>query len=356
MGEIENMVKDGKIWDLPLFKKEMATRLMRRYAMAGGAENFEMCAKLLQLAPDEEAQKILMTGLQQAFQGATIPQLPASLTKAMDEYAEKAGDSDLVLGVQRGDKASLKKAIAVVKNSKADSLERTELAKLFGGVGDKSVVAPLLAVLAQDQQSALKRVAMQSLANYDDVNIAKTILGRYGRSLPAEHNVRSTADRVLASRKDWAKLFLAQVDAWVIKARDIDPDVVQQLKLHNDGEINALVAKHWPDMRAQPAAAKQAEIKRIMDLLKKGGGDATKGGALFAQRCLVCHKLFDKGGVIGPDLTGYERGNLEFWMPAMIDPSLEIREGYTNFIVSPKRWADFDWNDRRSEPEDRDLA
>ena len=70
-------------------------------------------------------------------------------------------------------------------------------------------VAPLLAVLAQDQQSALKRVAMQSLANYDDASIAKTILARYGSSLPAEHNVRSTADRVLASRKDWAKAFLA---------------------------------------------------------------------------------------------------------------------------------------------------
>ncbi len=335
-GEIENMVKDGKIWDLPLFKQEMAARLMRRYAMAGGNENFEMCAKLLQLAPDEEAQKILMTGLQQAFQGATIPQLPPSLTKVMDEYAKKAGDSDLVLGVQRGDKEALKKAIVVVKDSKADTLERVALAKLFGNVGDKSVIAPLLAVLAQDQQSALKRVAMQSLANYDDISIAKTILSRYGRSLPAEHNVRSTADRVLASRKDWAKAFLAQVDAWVIKARDIDPDVVQQLKLHNDGEINGLVAKHWPDMRAQPAAAKQAEIKRIMTLLKKGGGNAEKGDALFAQRCLVCHKLFDKGGAVGPDLTGYERGNLEFWMPAMIDPSLEIREGYTNFVVTMK--------------------
>lgn len=335
-GEVENMVKDGGIWDLPLFKQEMAARLMRRYAMAGGNENFEMCARLLQLAPDEEARKILMSGLQQAFQGATIPQLPPSLTKAMDEYSKKAGDSDLVLGVQRGDKETLKKAINVVKDTKADIVERTELAKLFADVGDKSVVAPLLAVLAQDQQSALKRVALQSLANYDDPSVAKTILARYGSSLPAEHNVRSTADRVLASRKDWAKAFLAQVDAWVIKARDIDPDVVQQLKLHNDGEINALVAKHWPDMRAQPAAAKLAEIQRISDLLKNGGGDAGKGEALFAQRCVVCHKLFDKGGAVGPDLTGYERGNLEFWLPAIIDPSLEIREGYTNFVVSMK--------------------
>ena len=334
--EIENMVKDGSIWDLPLFKHEMAARLMRRYAMAGGEKNFEMCARLLNYAPDEHDQKILMTGLQQAFQGATIPQLPPALTKAMDEYAKKAGDSDLVLGVQRGDKEALKRAIAVVKDINGDTLERVALAKLFGNVADKSVIAPLLAVLGQDQQSALKRVSMQSLANYDDASISKTILARYGRSLPAEHNVRSTADRVLASRKVWAKEFLAVVDDWVIKARDIDPDVVQQLKLHNDGEINALAAKHWPSMRAQPAAAKLEEIKRISKLLKKGMGNVEKGEAIFAQRCMVCHKLFDKGGMVGPDLTPYERGNLEFWLPAMVDPSLEIREGYTNFVVSMK--------------------
>ena len=244
---IVRMVEDEATWRLPLFREEVATRLMRRYAMAGGEENFNTCAELLAAAPDDDASKKLMTGLQLAFQGAPIPDLPDGLTKAMDEYSKKTGDSDLVLGVQRGDKEALKKAIAVVKDAKADTLERVALAKLFGNVDDKSVIAPLLAVLGQGQQSALKRVSMQSLANYDDPLISKTILSRYGRSLPAEHNVRSTADRVLASRKSWAKEFLAVVDDWVIKARDIDPDVVQQLKLHNDGEINALVAKHTPN-------------------------------------------------------------------------------------------------------------
>ena len=57
---------------------------------------------------------------------------------------------------------------------------------------------------------------------------------------------------------------------------------------------------------------------------------------IFTLRCVVCHKLFDKGGMVGPDLTPYERGNLEFWLLAMVDPSLEIREGYTNFVVTMK--------------------
>ena len=30
---------------------------------------------------------------------------------------------------------------------------------------------------------------------------------------------------------------------------------------------------------------------------------------------------------IGPELTGYERGNIDFWLTAILTPSIEIREG-----------------------------
>ncbi|MCP5539517.1 MAG: c-type cytochrome [Akkermansiaceae bacterium] len=333
---VMRMVADPATWKLPLFREEIALRLMRRYAMAGGPENFDTCAKLLSLAPDEDASKRLMTGLQLAFQGTQIPELPPALTKAMDDYAAKFGQNDLVLGIRRGDKEALKKAIAVVSSSASDPVERIELAKLFGETGDSSVVKPLLGLLSLDGQSALKRVALQSLANYDDAAIATTILGRYGSSLPAEHDVRSTADRVLAGRIEWARAFLEKIDLAHIKDRDISPDVVQLLALHKDPEINAAIARHWPAMRAKTTDENLAEIARIKEVLKGGQGSPEAGRLIFQQRCMVCHKLFEEGNSIAPDLTGYERGNLDFWLPAIIDPSLEIREGFGNYVAKMK--------------------
>jgi putative heme-binding domain-containing protein len=35
-------------------------------------------------------------------------------------------------------------------------------------------------------------------------------------------------------------------------------------------------------------------------------------------------------------LTGYDRGNLDFWLPAIVDPSLEIREGFGNYVATMK--------------------
>ena len=40
--------------------------------------------------------------------------------------------------------------------------------------------------------------------------------------------------------------------------------------------------------------------------------------------------------MLGPDLTGYERHSLDFWLPGIIDPSLEIREGYVNYVAKTK--------------------
>ena len=48
---------------------------------------------------------------------------------------------------------------------------------------------------------------------------------------------------------------LGKVDAWTIKADDISPDVVQQLLLHGNSEIDALVVKHWPDAGGASAEA-----------------------------------------------------------------------------------------------------
>jgi hypothetical protein len=38
--------------------------------------------------------------------------------------------------------------------------------------------------------------------------------------------------------------------------------------------------------------------------------------------------VFAEGGRIGPELTGYERIDLDFWLLGVLDPSIEIREGY----------------------------
>jgi putative heme-binding domain-containing protein len=70
---------------------------------------------------------------------------------------------------------------------------------------------------------------------------------------------------------------------------------------------------------------KEARIAGVLALLSKAKGDAAAGHELFKTLCATCHTLKGEGGKIGPDLTGYERDNLGFLLPSIVDPSLNSR-------------------------------
>ena len=94
-----------------------------------------------------------------------------------------------------------------------------------------------------------------------------------------------------------------------------------------------LAARVLP-LRVPVAAEFQKRIDEITAVLKGGAGNPYQGEATFTARCASCHKLFFKGGNVGPDLTQYQRDNLGTMLLSIVNPSAEIREGYQNYIVA----------------------
>ncbi len=334
---VEAWLGSREPWSQPLVREVLLARLMKRYAIAGGEANLASAAKLLQSAPDEAARGLLLEALQAAFEGVPMPALPDSLSRALQDYSKKLGEGGLVLRLRSGDPSALKEANKAVLDSKLPVGVRTEIVRQLGERGDAGAVDSLQKILGLSDEHALKRVALQTLARYEDDAIAKSIISRYGSTLPAEMGVRSTAERVLAGRAAWAKLMLDEVDRAVIKARDLSPDIVQLMMEHKLPELDARIAKHWPGIAAGAGGIDlAAESRRIHGILAGGQGDAAAGKASFTARCAVCHQLFGEGMAIGPELTGYERQNLDFWLPSILNPSLELREGYLNYVATMK--------------------
>ncbi|MEM7011091.1 MAG: HEAT repeat domain-containing protein, partial [Verrucomicrobiota bacterium] len=333
--EIESIFRTPEFWQLPMVRQTILERLTQRYAMAGGVENFNRCARLLELAPNDELRGELLKGIDRAFQGMTLPELPPALAEALEKHQAARGNSGLVLSLRQGKEGAADDAIKIIADRNADIGERAALIRTLGEIGEAKAV-PTLIKLITDPEHAIKRVAMQALTHFDEPKVADTIVGRYGSSLPNEHDVRATANRTLTSRASWAKVFLGKIDVWHIKTSDVSADVVQQLRAYDDEEIKRLTEKHFGTVGAVSSPEKLAEMERVKKIVTTGEGDAESGKLHYDARCAVCHKLFEEGGVIGPDLTPYERGNVDFWLPAIVDPSLEIREGYQTYVARMK--------------------
>ncbi|MCP4787588.1 MAG: c-type cytochrome [Fuerstiella sp.] len=331
--DVLDLFRNPAFWRLPMVRDTILKRVMQRYAMAGGDENFITCAKLLKLAPGTDETGLLMSGLQDAFLGRQIPNVPAELAVALSDYQKSLGESDLALALRLGDQQAVDRAIRFVSDTKSDHAQRLQYIEILGQIKQPQVVKPLLNLLARPADYSVKRVGMLALANYDDPLIGQAICRRYHSTLPDELGVRSTAQRILATRQPWALNLLTEIEEYRIKSQSIPLDVVQQMSLHDNAEIKQLIEKHWGRIRSTTSAEKKQQIERLATLLKQNSGDPMRGQQLFKKNCGVCHTLFGEGGRTGPKLTGYERTNLNFLLPAIVDPSAAIREEFTNFLV-----------------------
>lgn len=338
-------------WQAPIVQQHLLSRLMQRFAMddlvstaapppPGAPTGLEACTRLLELAPSDADRRRLLAGFLEAYQGRAIQNLPPALAAAILDYQQRIGTSDLALALRLGQPDAVAKALQVVTSESADVAQRLAYLELLGQLGRSEAVGPMLSLLGSPSP-AIKRAALLALMNFDDPRIGQTICNRYHSSLPAEHDLRSTAHRVLASRAVWTRQFLQEIEEYRIKPEWVALDVVQQMRLHPDPEIQKLLDKHWGRTRATPEE-KQQQIARIRRLLAEARTAAASGAdpsdpfagrELFRKHCGTCHTLFDEGGQTGPKLTGYERDNLDFLLTAIVDPSSAIREEFTQFQV-----------------------
>jgi putative membrane-bound dehydrogenase-like protein len=327
---------EKSVWDFALARSQGAKLLARRWAQAGGAENYDACVKLLALAPRETDRAVVIEGIAAAFEGSSVPVLPPALASALDTYLKSNLDTDLALAVKTGNPDAIKKALKVVNDDRAAAEMRVSLVRALADAGNRDLVPVMVRILGRTGAVGLRKAMLSVAAKFDDPQLAKTVLAGYEQRFAGDPGLRDAAHRMLASRREWAKLLLAEVDSHDIKPRDVADDVVRQIDLYHDAAMSASVRKNWPASSPRLSAPeKVAELKRIKALLG-ARGDPAKGKAAFTQRCAACHTLFDEGGKIGPELTGYERSNADFWLVAILDPSAEIREGFGAYSVTLK--------------------
>lgn len=325
-----NFFKPAALWERPLVQQHLLPRIMRRFALEGRRVDLLVCAELLRMAPTPEHSKYLMKGFEEAFRGRSMVGLPEELFQAL----AASGQAPLIMRVRQGDAAAVKEALATVQNAKAKIEDRLLYARAFGEVKQSDAVPVLLGIAAGNDLASLRKAALVSLMSYeqDEIGVKASAL------LPKTTNeVRTTTIALLASRAKWSVSLLQAVQAGQVAANSVPPDMVDRIRGHKDPAVAELVAKVFPPVA--PVVGGVDWKQRVVDVekkLKQGTGNPYTGEAIFMERCAGCHKLFFKGGKVGPELTNYQRDNLGTMLTSIINPNAEIREGFQYYLVETK--------------------
>jgi putative heme-binding domain-containing protein len=191
----------------------------------------------------------------------------------------------------------------------------------------------LLQAMETSRVVAVRRAALSALESYDDPLIAERILARY-TSFDSE--TLAAAQIALATRANWSRQLLAAIREARVSSRTLPLDVRRRIKLLKDENLSRSAEAIWPDQPSPSSAEIKTQTARWLAVARAGTGNPYRGRTLFNTTCAGCHRLFGNGGQVGPDLTPYERSDLENLLSQIVNPSLQIREGYETYNLETK--------------------
>ena len=295
-----------------------------------------MLVSVLRGTADPELQLDILRGLNSAFKGRRRLPMPKGW-EAVEAQLERSPNADVrALAQSLSLTFGSTSALVTLRNTASDrsadlNARRTALTSLLDA--KDTGLPPILLGLLDD--ATLRGAALRGLAGYDDPKAPAAILAVFDSLEVAE---KRDALNTLAARAPYAKALMAALAEGKVPRNVLTADIFRQLHNLKNAEIDADLQKVYGTIR-ESSADKQKEIERYKRIYWAGGsqpGDGPRGRAVFVRTCQQCHTLFDVGGKVGPELTGSNRGDLDYILQNILDPNAVIPNEYRASTIDLK--------------------
>ncbi|MDG1894824.1 MAG: c-type cytochrome [Fuerstiella sp.] len=324
------LVESADVWQLPLVRKFIISRLARRLTAEGTVGAYTACARLLTLAPGDDNVDLVLQGMVEASSGRRLDGVPGSLQSAL-AYLRNRRPSDtrsLRRALRMGDAADA--AVRLINDTAEPADNRVNIIRTVGETQAAVAVEPLLGLIHREEAELVVTAAFSALAYFDQPQIGSEIRAAFPI---LDASARTRAIDLLCVRPVWAHELLAAIQEKEIAANSVTRDQVRQLLEHDDAGLLSLVTQTWGRIQPETPLQKQGRISAVMQLLNRGKGNASSGLQIYQKSCASCHKLHGKGTPVGPDLTGAERKDRLKLIRNIIDPSSEVRPQYIPHVA-----------------------
>lgn len=292
--------------------------------------SLELLAGRLSSVNDAGVQAALLEGMLSGLEGSRNVSPPknwgATRTSLARSRDSKVRQLTQQLSQVFGDQAAVQAALATVRDRGAKTGDR------------RSALQSLVMLRAPEVQGDLESLlddksmtvdAIRAYGAMADSRAPKLILDRYAH---LSFQGKRAAVETLASRKEYANQLLGALRSQAVPRADVPTYLARSL--------SQLLGEPFDDVFGdiqQLSQDKAQLINQYRELLTDkhmAKADAHKGRATFEMVCASCHQIYDRGGQIGPDLTGSNRGDLDYILLNMIDPSADVPDAYKQVTIS----------------------
>jgi putative membrane-bound dehydrogenase-like protein len=323
---------------MPLLRQYIARRIAALPESAPDAPSQKL-AKLVEWFKYEESPTFyrdVLRGIAEGLAGRRHVPMPKSWPSAYADLSEsplqEVRERALELAVLFGDEKAVVTLRKIMTDKKEPSAARQKALQTLVFM-QKPELVPLLQEQLADP--VLRGPAIRGLAAFADDKTPALILRNYAAFTEEE---KSDAVHTLTSRPAYALALLDAVERKQVPRSDVSAFNARQMLGLKDQRVAERLEKVWGTIRpaAQDKAALLEKYKKQLTPNALKNADRSNGRAVYARTCAACHRLFDEGGTVGPDLTGSQRANLDYLLENLLDPSALVAKEYQMTVLATK--------------------
>jgi putative heme-binding domain-containing protein len=222
---------------------------------------------------------------------------------------------------------------ADVANAALDAPKRASAARRLVSIVDAPpTIELLLKQISPTSPPEAQLGILEALGDSRSATLGATLTAQWGQLTPT---AQKAALNLMLRKSAWTGALLDAIQSGKVHARDVLPQQWQVLTSNPDNTIAGRAKKLQTSVGGAPSADRAAIVKKMIHLADEPG-DALKGRLVFEKNCLVCHTLGDKGGKVGPELTGVGARPKSDILLQVLDPNRSVEGNYRQWIVKTK--------------------
>lgn len=279
---------------------------------------------------DTAQQLLLMRGMRDALQGRIGLEAPVSWKATYAKLMDAPDQTEHIaiateLAQKFGDAKAVQARLVQLQDPNSDLTLRIQALRDLAFQQRKELI-PELPKLLEDR--LLRREAIRAMAAYEQPSFTQLLLDRYP---DLDTDEQLDAIQTLASRRSSARGLTAAMKSGKVAKRDIPPYVARQMRRVVGNSFTDV----WGPIESLSAdsTARFEKYRGILTNQALRSADPSRGRGVFRRTCYACHKLYGEGGVVGPEITGANRSNLEYLLGNVLTPSAEIQDAYKMTLI-----------------------
>jgi putative heme-binding domain-containing protein len=276
----------------------------------------------------------MMKGMRDGMEGLSDIEPPKNWD---DVYATLKGDKRVSevateIAQQFGDIEATMQLIATLNNKK-ESIEEKRAAIRTLANKQHPILIDLIPELIEEQ--GLRKEAIRSIAAYhstwDKGNLGGLMMKKYNEFDASE---KLEVVQAMASRNIYARYLSWALQKGTIPKKDIPAYTARQLRR----VLGSGFLEVWGPLQKETSEnmAAMVEYKKLLTDDNISSADPGKGRYIFEGLCGACHVMYGEGGILGPELTGADRSNIDYLLNNVMDPSGIIQDDYKMVMITTR--------------------